>query len=135
MIRATRRAALAGVLALPAGASLAKAPKRKPNGSVLLHDPSLEAGRRFAAAAQARGDEALSIEGDRIRFARAVFERAPALVFGVSRAADAVLIEEVAREAGYVALDRKNEAMADAIASARSMDRGAALGWIFVRSA
>ena len=102
MIRATRRAALAGVLALPAAASLAKAPKRKPSGTVLLHDPSLEAGRRFAASAQMRGDKALPIEGVRIRFARAVFERAPALMVGVSRSADAMLIEDVGREAGYV---------------------------------
>ena len=102
MIRATRRAALAGALALPAAASLAKAPKRKPSGTVLLHDPSLEAGRRFAASAQMRGDKALPIEGDRIRFARAVFERAPALMVGVSRSADAMLIEDVGREAGYV---------------------------------
>lgn len=102
MIRATRRAALAGALALPAAASLAKAPKRKASGTILLHDPSLEAGRRFAASAQARGDKALAIDGDRIRFARAVFERAPALVVGVSRAADAVLVEDVAREAEYM---------------------------------
>ena len=102
MIRASRRAALAGALALPAVASLAKSPKRKPSGTVLLHDPSLEAGRRFAASAQARGDEVFAIEGDRIRFARAMFKRAPALVVGVSRAADAVLIEDVGREAGYM---------------------------------
>jgi hypothetical protein len=101
VIRATRRGALAGALALPAAASLAKAPKRKPSGTVLLHDPSLEAGRRFAAAGHVRGDKVLAIEGDRIRFARALFERAPALVIGVSRAADAVLIEDVGREAGY----------------------------------
>lgn len=102
MIRATRRGALAGALALPAAASLAKAPKRKPGGTMLLHDPSLEAGRRFAASARARGENSLAIAGDRIRFARAVFERAPALVLGISRAADAVLIEDVGREAGYV---------------------------------
>lgn len=102
MIRASRRAALLGALALPAAASLAKAPKRKPSGTVLLHDPSLEAGRRFAASAQMHGDNVLAIEGDRIRFALAVFERAPALVVGVSRSADAVLIEDVGREAGYV---------------------------------
>jgi hypothetical protein len=102
VIRATRRAALAGALALPAVASLAKAPKRRPSGTILLHDPSLDAGRRLAAAGQARGDEILAIEGDRIRFARALYERAPALVVGVSRAADAVLIEDVGREAGYV---------------------------------
>ena len=101
MIRATRRGALAGVLALPAVASMAKAPRRKPSGTVLLHDPALDAGRRFAAAGQVRGDKVLAIGGDRIRFARMVFERAPALVIGVSRAADAVLIEDVGREAGY----------------------------------
>jgi hypothetical protein len=102
VIRATRRAALAGALALPAAASLAKAPKRRPSGTILLHDPALEGGRRFAAEGQLRDGKVLAIEGDRIRFARAVFERAPALVVGVSRAADAVLIEDVGREAGYV---------------------------------
>lgn len=102
MIRASRRGALAGALAIPAAATLAKAPKREASGTILLHDPSLDSGRRFAAAGQARGDKVLAIEGDRIRFARAVFERAPALVIGVSRAADAVLIEDVGREAGYV---------------------------------
>jgi hypothetical protein len=102
VIRATRRGALAAGLALPAVAAWANSPTRKPSGTVLLHDPSLEAGRRFAAAGQARGEQVLAIEGDRIRFARAVFERAPALVVGVSRAADAVLIEDVGREAGYV---------------------------------
>ena len=97
MIRATRRAALAGALALPAAASLAKSPGRKPSGTVLLYDPSLEAGRRFAASNEA----SVAIEGDRIRFARALFQRAPALVVGVSRSADAALIEDVGREAGY----------------------------------
>jgi hypothetical protein len=101
VIRATRRGALAGALALPAVASLAKAPKRKPSGTILLHDPSLEAGRRFAIAGHVRGDKIVAIEGDRIRFARGLFERSPALVIGVSRAADAVLIEDVGREAGY----------------------------------
>ena len=101
MIRATRRAALAGALALPAAAAMAEA-RPKPSGTVLVHDPSLEAGRRFAAAAEARGEKVLAIEGDRIRFARRLFERAPALVLGVSRSADAVLIEDVGREAGYM---------------------------------
>lgn len=98
MIRATRRGALAAGLALPAVAAWAKAPRRKPSGTILLHDPSLEAGRRLAASASG----SRPIEGDRIRFARAVFERAPALVVGVSRSADAVLIEDVGREAGYL---------------------------------
>lgn len=102
MIRATRRAALAGALALPAAASLAKSAKRKASGTILLHDPSLAAGRRFAAAGAARGDNVLAITGDRIRFARAMFDTAPALVVGVSRAADRVLIEDVGREADYV---------------------------------
>jgi hypothetical protein len=102
VIRATRRGALAGALVLPAAASLAKSPRRKPSGTILLHDPSLAAGRRFAAVAAVRGDKALSIEGDRIRFARGVFELAPVLVVAVSRAADRVLIEDVGREAGYI---------------------------------
>jgi hypothetical protein len=123
VIRATRRGALAGALALPAAASLAKSPKRKPSGTVLLHDPSLEAGRRFAASAEARGERVVAIEGDRIRFARAVFERAPALVIGVSRSADALLIEEVGREAGYVSV--KPGSLADMLADAQILR-----GWV-----
>ena len=129
MIRATRRGALAGALALPAAASLARSPKRTVSGTILLHDPSLEAGRRFAAAAQARGDKVVAIEGDRIRFARAVFERAPALVIGVSRSADAVLIEDVGREAGYAPV-AVPASLADTLAGTRGGDRGEALGWV-----
>ena len=127
MIRATRRGALAGALALPAVASLAKAPKRKASGTVLLHDPSLKAGRHLAASAQARGEKVLPIEGDRIRFARAVFERAPALVIGVSRSADAVLVEDVGREAGYAPVS--SEALSRILADAQAADRGQAIGW------
>jgi len=125
VIRATRRGALAGALALPAAASLAKAPKFKASGTVLLHDPSLEAGRRFAA--QAGGENVLAINGDRIRFAKAVFERAPALVVGVSRSADAVLIEDVGREAGYAPVS--SDTLSKILADAQAADRGQAIGW------
>jgi hypothetical protein len=92
---------------------------------VLLHDPSLEAGRRFA---EAYGGEAWSIEGDRIRFARAVFARRPAYVVGVSRPADALLIEDVAREAGYAPAD--DETVRGLTAAAQPLDRGLVLGWV-----
>ncbi|MGZ3171808.1 MAG: hypothetical protein ACXWJC_01835 [Croceibacterium sp.] len=128
MISATRRGAMAGALALPAAASLAKSPKRKAGGTVLLHDPSLEAGRQFAASAQARGDKVIPIEGDRIRFARAVFDRAPALVIGVSRSADAVLIEDVGREVGYGPVKSGTEAMRDLLSGDKYSGPG--LTWI-----
>jgi hypothetical protein len=103
VIRATRRGALAGALALPAAAAMAKSARRAPSGTVVLYDPTFQGARSFAASAQLQdGASALRIQGDRIRFARALFERMPALVVGVSRSADAVLIEDVAREAGYV---------------------------------
>ena len=102
MIRATRRGALVGALALPAAAAVAKAPRRSASGTIVLYDPSYQGARSFAVSAKVRGAEALRIDGDRIRFARAVFDRKPALVVGVSRSADAVLIEDVGREAGYV---------------------------------
>ena len=102
-MRATRRGALAGALALPAAAAMAKTARRAPSGTVVLYDPSFQGARSFAASAQLQGGAtALRIHGDRVRFARALFERMPALVVGVSRSADAVLIEDVACEAGYV---------------------------------
>jgi hypothetical protein len=104
VIRATRRGALAGALALPATVSLAKTSRRSSSGTVLLHDSSLEASRRVIAAAEAGGAKVIAIEGDRIRFARTIFESAPALVIGVSRSADAMLINDVGREAGYASV-------------------------------
>jgi hypothetical protein len=102
MIRASRRAVLGagtlGALAVPTISGLATWRWRHGDGRVLLHDPSLEAGRRFAEA----GGKSRTIEGDRIRFARAVFAAKPALVAGVSRHADLVLIADVAAEMGYV---------------------------------
>jgi hypothetical protein len=101
VIRASRRGVLAGALAVPTVAGLASWRWRHGERSLLLHDPALESGRRFAEAGRNRGGEVLAIEGDRIRFARSVMDRRPALIAGVSRHADALMIEDVAREAGY----------------------------------
>jgi hypothetical protein len=78
--------------------------------------------------------EALPIEGDRIRFARAAFERCPSMVVGVSRPADALLIEEVGREAGYRPIDSGVEALRDMIASAQLLDQGLVLGWVLAHA-
>ena len=124
-MKATRRGVLAGATAVSAVAGVPRVAAARTGGAVLLHDPSLEAGRRFA---EAYGGEALPIEGDRIRFARAVFARQPAYVVGVSRPADALLIEDVAREAGYVLADDKT--VRDMTAAAQPLDRGLVLGWV-----
>jgi hypothetical protein len=101
MIRATRRAAMMGALAVPTVAGLAHWRWQHGERSVLLHDPALAAGRRFAEAGAARGGDVRAIEGDRIRFARQVLEGRPGLIAGVSRHADFILIADAAREAGY----------------------------------
>jgi hypothetical protein len=101
MIRASRRAVVAAALAAPVAARAVGVKPPAKSAAVLLHDPQLAAGRRFAEAGRAAGAKVLPIEGDRIRFARAVFAANPAWVQGVSRQADAVLIEDVGREFGY----------------------------------
>jgi hypothetical protein len=101
MIRATRRTVMAGALAVPTVSGLASWRWQHGEASVLLYDPSLTAGRRFAEAGKAEGGTTRAIEGDRVRFTRTVLEGRPALVAGVSRHADALLIEDVAQEAGY----------------------------------
>lgn len=101
MIRATRRTLLAGALAVPTLAGLAAWRWRHGDARVALHDPSLEAARRFAEAGRAQGLTVLPIEGDRVRFMRQVLEAGPALVAGVSRHADAFLLADIAREHGY----------------------------------
>ena len=129
-MKATRRGVITGALAVPAVAAVPLAASAKAGPAVLLHDPSLEAGRRFA---EAYGGEALPIEGDRIQFARAVFEQRPAYVVGVSRPADALLIEEVAREAGYVPAD--DARVRELTAAAQPLDRGLVLGWVLAPKA
>jgi hypothetical protein len=97
-VKATRREALKGALAVPAVAGLPRTSWARHGAAVLLYDASLQADRHLA---EAHIGQVVPIEGDRIRFARAVFERRPSLVIGLSRHADALLIEEVAREVGY----------------------------------
>jgi hypothetical protein len=126
-MKATRRGVIAGALAVPAVAGVPHAAAARGGNAVMLHDPSLAAGRRFA---EAYGGEALAIEGDRIRFARAVFEQRPAFVVGVSRPADALLIEDVAREAGYLPAD--DAKVREMTAAAQPLDRGLVLGWVLV---
>jgi hypothetical protein len=101
MLRATRRAVVLGALTLPMAARANGFMLGARSGAVLLHDPALEAGRRFAEAGKSAGAKVLAIDGDRIRFAREVFAARPAYVAGISRQADAVLIDDVAREFGY----------------------------------
>lgn len=101
MIRTTRRGAMMGALAVPTVAGLAHWRWKHGERSVLLHDPALAAGRRFAEAGSACGGDVRAIDGDRIRFAREVLADRPALIAGVSRHADFILIEDAAREAGY----------------------------------
>ena len=129
-MRATRRGVLAGAAALPAAAGLTGTASARGGTALLVHDPSLAAGRRFA---EAYGGEALPIEGDRIRFARAVFARRPAFVVGISRPADGLLIEDVAREAGYLPAD--DAKVHEMTAAAQPLDRGLVLGWVLVPKA
>jgi hypothetical protein len=116
---------LAGAAAVSAAAGVPRVAAARGGDAVLLHDPALEAGRRFA---EAYAGAALPIEGDRIVFARAVFARRPAYVVGVSRPADALLIEEVAGEAGYVLAD--DDRVREMTAAAQPLDRGLVLGWV-----
>lgn len=131
MIRASRREALMGVLAMPAVGAL---PQWKGScHTVLVHDPSLAAGCRVAEAARANGDDVLAIDGDRIRFARAVFDRRPSLVIGASRYADRLLIEEVGREAGYGPASLRKGVLADMLAEARAAEGERPLAWVLAR--
>jgi hypothetical protein len=125
-MKASRRGVLAGALAVPAITGLPRAASATTGKAVLLHDASLEAGRSFA---EAYGGEALPIEGDRIVFARAVFARRPAFVVGVSRPADALLIEDVAREAGYVPIAAGQDRLRELIDTTQPSDLGLVLGW------
>ncbi len=100
-MKISRRGLLAGAVAVPAAAGLAGWRWQNGHGTLMLYDAELPAGRAFAQAGSAWNRAVVALEGDRIRFARDVFARRPAMVQGVTRQADAVLIEDVAAEAGY----------------------------------
>lgn len=100
-MKLTRRGILAGAAALPL-ATQARAWRWEHHGdTVLVYDPRLPAAEAFAESGRTAGRTVLALEGDRIRFASELFAGRPAMVRGVSRQADAVLVEEVAQEAGY----------------------------------
>lgn len=101
-MKVSRRGMMLGALAVPTVAGLASWQWKTGGNSLLLHDDSLNAGRRFAAAGRAAGATTRAIEGDPVRFGREVLASKPALVAGVSRHAEALLLGEVAMEEGYV---------------------------------
>ncbi|MEO6387453.1 MAG: hypothetical protein ABIT16_02125 [Croceibacterium sp.] len=128
MISTTRRQAMMGALAVPAVTGLPKWRWQHGETTLLVYDPALAAGRSLAETGAAPHKQALGIAGDRIRFGQSLFERRPALVVGVSRPADALLIEEVGREAGYRPVEWGSEALREMIAAGG--DRGLVLGWV-----
>lgn len=100
-MKLSRRAMIAGLAAVPAAASASEFTWRNGHSTVLLFDADLPQARAFADAGRAWNRAVLPLKGDRIRFAQRVFARRPAIVRGVSRQGDAVLLAEVAAEAGY----------------------------------
>lgn len=119
-MKLTRRALLAGVAAIPAVAGVDRlAAAATSGGGVVLYDPGLPHARERALASAGWADELVEITGDRVRFARQILARRPLVVRGISRQADALLIEEVAAEAGY-----RREAIEV---------NGAILGWVLSR--
>ena len=54
-MKASRRGVLAGALAVPAAAGMPRAASARAGKALLLHDPSLAAGRRFAIATVGAG--------------------------------------------------------------------------------
>ena len=127
MTAATRRDALKGALAVPAVAGLPKWRWQHGELSLVVYDSTLAAGRRLA---ERHEGEALAIDGDPIRFGAALFERRPSLVVGVSRPADALLLEDVGREAGYRPVAWNAAALRELIDAARPLDRGLVLDWV-----
>jgi hypothetical protein len=82
------------------GVRVAAATPSLPAGT-LLYDPTLVAGRRFAAHAGSFGKGATALEGDRVRLIRTMLAAGPEALWGVTRHADQLLVADIAREAGY----------------------------------
>lgn len=125
-MKTTRRETLMGALTVSAVAGLPGVALARGGETLLVHDPELMAGHRLA---KAHDGQVLPIEGDRIRFARAVFEQRPSLILGVSRPADALLIKDVGREAGYASVNEGTDALRELIGT-HPRDNGLVLGWV-----
>ncbi|MBU0931853.1 MAG: hypothetical protein KJ585_07630 [Alphaproteobacteria bacterium] len=95
----SRRGFLAS--AVVASAALASGRAEAATVPLLLHDPELSAGRRFAARAQWLGAQSVALAGDRVRQMQALLVSAPAAIFAVTRRSDELLVGEIAAEAGY----------------------------------
>jgi hypothetical protein len=97
---------IGGALAVPTVAGLSGWQWRQAAGHsgkpLLLFDPSLDAGRRFARSGLAAGGTPQQLSGDPVRLMQGLLSTRPTLIAAVSRHADAVLAVEVAQEAGYV---------------------------------
>ena len=94
---------------------------------LLLHDPALPAGRRFAARIEMLGGEAVALEGDRVRQIQAALAHAPVALFAVTQRSDELLVGEIAAEHGYrrIALVRH---VRDGRMTARCMAEGKTIG-------
>lgn len=84
-----------------ASAALAGGQAEAATQPLLLHDPQLSAGRRFAARAQLLGVQPVALAGDRVRQVRRLLCSAPAAIFAVTRRSDELLVGEIAAEEGY----------------------------------
>ena len=119
-MKLTRRTLLAGAAAIPAVVGLERLSAATPRASaVFLFDAGLRAAKPRRTDAIMAGHQTKAIEGDRIRFAREVVATRPDRIHGFSRQADALLVQEVAAEAGY----RREWVKAE----------GAAMEWLLVR--
>ncbi|MGB3794857.1 MAG: hypothetical protein WA957_00960 [Alteraurantiacibacter sp.] len=121
-MKLTRRTVIAGAAAIPAVLGLERvAAGDGTSGTIFVYDKSLPEAERGRAAAISAGQQARAIGGDTVRFAREVVSRHPTRISGLSRQADAVLIEDVAAEEGYVLVTQDV--------------RGAQISWQLVRRA
>lgn len=102
MTSVSRRGFVAGAaVASVAAAALRPSGMAQSGNAVLLYDPGLGAGARFADHAQRLGWQAQRLEGDRVRLLQTLLAAEPTALFGVSRHADEYLASEVAGQAGY----------------------------------
>jgi len=73
---------------------------------VMVYDPALVGGTRFADRVRQNMKHAQPIEGDRIRFSQSVLSTRPDFIAGVSRGSDYLLITDAARDQGFKEVTR-----------------------------
>lgn len=98
---ATRRIVLSGMVAAPVVLGLGSWIRLPDMKALFLYHESFEAWPQIAAARELGNTTLSPLRGDRVRQMRGILADMPDRIVGITLSSDALLLHDIAREAGY----------------------------------